>query len=252
MLSGPSVLREYGAPWLPTVLGGWAAFTTLVLLDHMRQSISMAMAHRAGFNEFRQLIRGVLIAVFGDTEQVEAQRAAAWTAHDRLRGVGQDGQAWTANDPELTARVFTILIHHLLDAQERLLGRLTDAERDTYCAEAVRTVGHVFGNESFLPVTHAGLGAQYADFIGHSLTVTPQTHEVFQATRMLEIRGVPMECLVAASCRLVEPEVAEIFGIDRSRPAEFPRLEVGRLTDADLLPVACAARDANPVSRPPS
>jgi uncharacterized protein (DUF2236 family) len=237
-----SVLRQYCAPWLPTVLGGWSAFTTLVLIDHMRQSISMAMARRANFNEFRQLTRGVLVAVFGDTAQVEAQRKGAWEAHSRLRGVDADGREWTANDPELTTRVYTVLIHHLLAAQERQLGQLGESERDDYCADAVRTVGYVFGTMPVLPGTYAGLEAEYASIIANELTVTPQAHEVFEENRALRVKDIPMEELVAATADLLDPEVAAVFGIDRAQVVDLPRLDLTTLTEDDLLPIAALRR----------
>jgi uncharacterized protein (DUF2236 family) len=208
----------------------------------------MALARRANFNEFRQLLRGVLIAIFGDAEQVEAQRQAAWEAHARLRGVGPDGQVWTANDPELTACVFTILVHHLLAAQETLLGTLSDTWRDNYCADAVRTIGYVFGDPPFLPDTYAALSARYADIIADGLTVTPEAHDVFGQSRALQIRNVPMDCLVTASSALLDPRVADIFGIDRRASVEFDRIDLAGLTDADLFPVACLARSS--ISRP--
>jgi hypothetical protein len=77
LVADDSVLRRYTAPWLPMVLGGWSAFTTLLLVDHMRQSISMVMAHRPGFNEFRQLTRGMVIAIFGRPATVSG-RCITW------------------------------------------------------------------------------------------------------------------------------------------------------------------------------
>lgn len=237
-----SILRRYCAPWLPTVLGGWSAFTTLVLIDHMRQSISMAMARRANFNEFRQLTRGMLVAIFGDTEQVEVQRKGAWEAHSRLRGIDADGREWTANDPVLTTRVYTVLIHHLLAAQEMQIGQLSASERDRYCADAVRTVGYVFGTTPALPGTYAALEAEYAGIIANELTVTPQAHEVFEENRGLRVKDVPMEELVAATAGLLDPEVAAVFGIDRAQAVELPRIDLDALTEEDLLPIAIFRR----------
>lgn len=242
LVSDDSILRRYCAPWLPMVLGGWSACTTLVLVDHMRQSISMAMARRPNFNEFRQLTRGMLIAIFGDTEQVEAQRRGAWEAHDRLRGIDADGREWTANDPELTTRVYTVLIRHLLAAQEKLIGPLDESDRDAYCADAVRTVGHVFGTTRALPATFAELSTQYDHIVAKELTITPEALEVFRENRTLSVKGVPMEDLVRATADLLDPEVAEIFGIDRSLPVCFSQIDLATVTQDDLLPLACLSR----------
>ncbi|MFI9383214.1 oxygenase MpaB family protein [Kutzneria sp. NPDC052558] len=242
LVGDDSILRRYCAPWLPAVLGGWSAFTTLVLIDHMRQSISMAMARRANFNEFRQLTRGMLVAIFGDTEQVEAQRKGAWEAHSRLRGVDADGREWTANDPDLTTRVYTVLVWHLLAAQEKQLGPLGESERDEYCADAVRTVGYVFGTPPALPTTYAALAAEYAGIIANELTVTPEAHEVFEENRALRVKDIPMEELVAATADLLDPEVAAVFGIDRTQVVDLPRLDLATLTEEDLLPIAVLRR----------
>ena len=236
-----SVLRRHNAPWLPMVLGSWAAFTTLVLVDHMRQSISMVMARRPNFNEFRQLTRGMVIAIFGDAQQVEEQRLGAWHAHERLRGVDASGREWTANDPDLTGRVYTVLMWHLLAAQEKLIGRLDQSDRDAYCADAVRTVGQVFSNPSVLPTTYDELAADYAAVL-RQLTVTPEALEVFRENRALRVKDVPMEHLVTASAGLLDPEVAAVFGIDQSAVVEFPRVDLAAVTEADLLPLACVSR----------
>jgi uncharacterized protein (DUF2236 family) len=241
LVGDDSVLRRYTAPWLPMVLGGWSAFTTLVLVDHMRQSISMVMAHRPGFNEFRQLTRGMIIAIFGDSAQVEEQRVGAWNAHARLRGVDADGREWTANDPDLTTRVYTVLMWHLLAAQEKLIGQLTESDRDAYCADAVRTVGQVFGSPAVLPATYEQLAAEYATVL-KELTVNPEALAVFQENRALRVKGVPMEDLVTATAGLLDPEVADVFGIDRSAVVAFPRIDLAAVTEDDLLPLACVSR----------
>lgn len=233
-----SVLRRYCAPWLPTTLGGWSAFTTLVLVDHMRRSISMAMEHRPGFNEFRQLTRGVLVAVFGDIEQVEVQRKGAWEAHDRLRGTDEDGREWTANDPDLTTRVYTVLIWHLLAAQELMIGQLNASERDAYCADAVRTVGHVFGTVPALPSSYAALSREYTGIIDDHLTVTSAACRVFRENAALRVKGVAMADLVAATAGLLDPKVAAAFGIDRSAAPTLPRIDLTAVTEEDLLPIA--------------
>jgi uncharacterized protein (DUF2236 family) len=184
----------------------------------------------------------MLVAIFGDTEQVEAQRRGAWEAHSRLRGVDADGREWTANDPELTTRVYTVLVRHLLAAQERHLGPLGESERDDYCADAVRTVGYVFGTTPVLPATYAALSAEYAGIIANELTVTPQAHEVFEESRSLRVKDIPMEELVAATADLLDPEVAAVFGIDRSRAVELPPIDLNALTEEDLLPIAALRR----------
>jgi hypothetical protein len=138
--------------------------------------------------------------------------------------------------------VYTLLMWHLLAAQEKMVGRLDGSGRDAYCADAVRTVGHVFGTTPMLPATHAELRSEYAGIIVKDLTVTPEALEVFRRNRLLRIRGVPMDDLVTASAGLLDPEVAEIFGIDRSLPAVLPRIDLAAATDDDLLPLACLSR----------
>jgi uncharacterized protein (DUF2236 family) len=242
LVGDDSVLRRYCAPWLPMVLGGWSAFTTLVLVDHMRQSITMAMTRRPNFNEFRQLTRGMLIAIFGDTEQVEAQRKGAYEAHARLRGVDATGREWTANDPDLTTRVYTVLMWHLLAAQEKMIGPLDESDRDAYCADAVLTVGHVFGTTPVLPATFAELSTEYEGIIAKELTANAEAVAVFQENRSLRVKDVAMEDLVAATAGLLDPEVAEVFGIDQSAAVEFPRIDLATVTEDDLLPLALLSR----------
>jgi hypothetical protein len=53
---------------------------------------------------------------------------------------------------------------------------------------------------------------------------------------------VPMEDLVTATAGLLDPEVADVFGIDRTAAFEFPRIDLSTVTEEDLLPLACVSR----------
>jgi len=109
------------------------------------------------------------------------------------------------------------------------------------CHQFTDDFGHVFGNPSVLPVTYEQLAAEYATVL-KQLTVNPEALAVFQENRALRVKDVPMEDLVRATAGLLDPEVADVFGIDRSAAVEFPRIDLAAVTEDDLLPLACLSR----------
>jgi uncharacterized protein (DUF2236 family) len=248
---GPgSVLWEMSCRWWPNALGGWQAITTLLQYPPMAETIASAMRRQHTFNEFRQLIWGAAIATFGDTEQVERMRRRAAETHRRLRGVLPEEvdrerfpeRTYRADDPTHMEIVYVLLVHPLLQAQEACHRPLTRAERDVYCAEAARCIGHTFDIEALAPTTFDALDERHREIVATRLQVTPQARETRRQMLQLELNGVPMSALDAVGSWLLAPRAAEAFGITRGDAP--PRVASRPATEHDLLPMAHQAIEA--------
>ena len=86
---------------------------------------------RASLRRMRSTVRAMLWLTFGDDEQMLTAAAGINAIHARVRGAG-----YSAGDPELQRWVHATLLDSIPLAYERLVGPLSDAERDRFCAEA--------------------------------------------------------------------------------------------------------------------
>lgn len=107
--------------------------------DHSRFRGSLA----ASVARFRSTIGAMLAITFGDDEAAIAAAAGINAIHDRVSGHLHDpagafraGERYSAHDPELLRWVHATLLDSMLRVYERLVGPLTAAERDRYCAES--------------------------------------------------------------------------------------------------------------------
>ena len=91
---------------------------------------------RAGLRRMDATIGAMLAIAFGDTEQMIAAAAGINAIHDRVRGPLASGGSYSAHDPELQRWVHATLLESIPLTYELLVGPLTPAERDQYCAEA--------------------------------------------------------------------------------------------------------------------
>jgi uncharacterized protein (DUF2236 family) len=98
----------------------------------------------SGLHRLRSTIGAMLSMTFGDDEEAIAAAAGINTIHDRVSGrlpatAGgfAAGERYSAHDAELLRWVHATLLDSILIAYETLVGPLTAAERDQYCAESV-------------------------------------------------------------------------------------------------------------------
>jgi uncharacterized protein (DUF2236 family) len=77
-----------------------------------------------------------LTMVYGTTEEARGAADQVRAVHDRVTGVA-DGSPYRANDPSLLLWVNATLIDTTLTVYERFVRRLTENERQAFCAESV-------------------------------------------------------------------------------------------------------------------
>jgi uncharacterized protein (DUF2236 family) len=240
-----SVLREMGRFCLPAVQGGLAAVLTLSCYPPMAHAISLALERRPHFSEFRQLVWGVNVSIFGDTAHVEHMRKEAREPHEKLFGALDDRTQWRATEPEVLRTVYIVLTYLLMRSQEKLYRPLSTEEADAYVADAAETVGYTFALEAgSLPRSGGTLAAQYAHIVATKLTPSSQTSPVCRAMLGQELGGMPMEALASMSSWLLPPNVAAWLGIEcGSEPSR--KIVPGHWGSDDLLPMAVQFLEAN-------
>jgi uncharacterized protein (DUF2236 family) len=77
--------------------------------------------------------------------------------HVPVRGTAADGRAYAAHDPRLVVWVQATLVMTSLRLYELVLGRLSDAERESYWQEARIFAGELGATDDALPPTYADL-----------------------------------------------------------------------------------------------
>ena len=160
----------------------WRIHREVVVITSWGRAILLQLAHPAiaagvdghsgfrgsllnGLRRGRSTVRAMLAFTFGDREQMVATAAGINALHDRVRGRGDEstGAAYSAHDPDLQRWVHATLVESVLLSYERLVGPLTRAERDRYCAEQAALVEPLFGMPAgWLPRHSAELDSLHA------------------------------------------------------------------------------------------
>lgn len=140
------------------VIAGWGR---AILLQLAHPAVAAGVDHhsafrgslRASLRRLHSTVAAMLTITFGDAEQMIATAAAINVIHDRVHGrvttpparassCGRAGGGTTADgrysahDPDLQRWVHATLLESIPLTYELLVGPLTAAERDRYCAEA--------------------------------------------------------------------------------------------------------------------
>jgi uncharacterized protein (DUF2236 family) len=137
---------------------------------------------RAGIRRMHATIGAMLAIAFGDTEQMITAAAGINTIHDRVRGPIASGGSYSAHDPELQRWVHATLLESIPLTYELLIGPLTPAERDRYCAEAAIMEPLLGIPSGLLPRDSAALDTYINGMLsGGSLNVTSTSRALARA-----------------------------------------------------------------------
>ena len=140
-------------------------------------------------------VHAMLALTFGDEPARERTLEAIRTIHRRVNGVlpqatgiYPEGTRYSAEDPALVLWVHATLLESVILVYERLVGPLTAAERDEYCAEAFPIAVALNAREDDVPRTWSDLLA-YMDRMSASgaIAVGAQGREL--ATAVLSPSG---------------------------------------------------------------
>lgn len=152
---------------------------------------------RASIRRFQSTVGAMRSLTFGDTEAMIAAAAGINAIHDRVRG-----SAYSAHDPELQRWVHATLVESILISYTELVGPLSVAERDQYCAEAAIMEPLMGMPSGWLPRTAAQLDAYMREMeAGGALVISdtsralaravlypPSWHVAWPAFRAMQLR----------------------------------------------------------------
>ena len=172
------------------LLGGTAA----LLLQVAHPLVAAGVAEHSGFRRdpFGRLMRTLnttLGIVFGTTAQARAGLRRIDRRHVPVRGA-LAGRPYDAHDPALLVWVQVTLVLTSLRLFELVRGRLSDADRETYWAEARMFAGDLGATQEALPSTYGALIAYERYMLAHE--AIPDASAIAVARDVLRpIRLVP-------------------------------------------------------------
>ena len=148
---------------------GWGR---AVLLQFAHPLVAAGVAEHSGFRSsprdkverFGRTLRAMLALTFGTPSEAEGAARAIDAIHGRINGrlaeavgIFPPGTPYSARDPELLRWVQATLVESTLLAYTRLVGPLSPAERDAYCAETAWVGPQLGVPAELLPRTTAQL-----------------------------------------------------------------------------------------------
>lgn len=164
------------------VVAGWGR---AVLLQLAHPSVAAGVHDHSSFRgslgsgvgRLRATVGAMLAITFGTDEQMVAAAAGINAIHDRVRG-----RTYSAHDPDLQRWVHATLLDSIPLTYERLVGPLTTAERDRYCAEAAIMEPLLGMPDGWLPRRSAQLDAYMGEMLASGrLTVTDTSRALARA-----------------------------------------------------------------------
>ena len=223
------------------LLGGTAA----LLLQVAHPLVGAGVAEHSDFRRdpFGRLVRTLnttLAIVFGTMPQARAGLARIDRRHVRVRGATPEGRAYDARDPQLVVWVQATLVLTSLRLYELVMGRLSDAERESYWAEARFFASQLGATAASLPETYADLLRYEREMLAS--TVVPDANAVVVARDILRpLRWMPAPLYwmsEAFTTGLLPPSIRLSFGLSwRTRERLWFRFVIVALRDmVPLLP----------------
>jgi uncharacterized protein (DUF2236 family) len=250
----PSISRRINAERI--VLLGWGR---AILLQLAHPLIAAGVHDHSGFRattwaaatRLYHTVHAMLALTFGTEAERERALGGIRAIHQRVRGhlttgAGRflPGTAYSAEDPDLVLWVHATLLESVPMAYELLVGPLTTAERDAYCAEAAPLAVSLRARRDDVPRTWDSARA-YLDrmYASGDLVVSAQAGELARAVLS------PSSAWIAAPATwtnrivtvgLLPPAIREQYGMRWTRRHQ-------RTFDA-LIPTVRSARRVLPRS----
>ena len=150
---------------------------------------SFRQSARASVARLRSTVGAMLAITFGDCARRDAAVAGIRAIHRRVNGVltadvgpFRAGTPYSAEDPELLLWVHTTLIESIVITYGRLVGPLSAAERDDYCAASSALPVDLGADAAAVPRTWDALVATNQRVIASgTLAVGPETRVLASA-----------------------------------------------------------------------
>jgi uncharacterized protein (DUF2236 family) len=216
ILSRDSVARRMNREAF-LLFGGTAALLLQVAHPRVAAGVSEHSDFRSDpFGRLLRTLNTTLGIVFGSTPAARAALRRIDRRHIPVRGTTPTGASYDARDPGLLLWVQVTLVVTSLRLYELVRGRLTDADRESYWAEA-----RFFAGE--LGATRGGssMPASYADLMGYERYMlaneaVPDANAVAVARALLRPYRLPAAAywpVDAFTAGLLPPSIRLAFGL---------------------------------------
>lgn len=155
-----------------------------LLMQAAHPSVAAGVAQHSTYatDPFGRLLRTLTSSfdlVFGTSEQAAATVRRLNAIHARVRGLREDGRAYSALDPEALLWVHATLVDTALRIYARFVAPLTPAEEQAYHAECAQGAVLLGVPEGFVPATITELRTWMdAQLSSGAVRVTPGAHRI--------------------------------------------------------------------------
>ena len=188
-------------------------------------------------DRLRRTGHAAMMTVYGPRSRAESMIAGVTRLHARVRGVASDGQAFSANDPELLDWVHATACFGFLEAYHAYARPLSAAERDRFYAES-RPVAALYGARS-APASQAELEALF-DRMGGLLRRSDIVFEFLRIMRRFPALPAPLRplqgVLIRSGIELIPAPLRDRIGLGEGRWSLAP-------WQRSLVRRACRAAD---------
>ena len=239
------------------VLLGWGR---AILLQFAHPLVAAGVAEHSSFRQsgataVRRLhltVKAMLALAFGDARRRAGALQGILAIHRRVHGRLPEaagrfsaGTPYTAEDPDLVLWVHATLLESIPLIYERVVGPLTAAERDAYCAETAGVAVDLGARREQVPRDQQAL-AEYLDrmYASGSIAVSNQARELAAA-----VLAAPSTLVAPASwinrvvtIGLLPPHIRQAYGF-RWAPRDdrrLARVTTGLRALRQMLPDAVA------------
>lgn len=161
----------------------------------------------------------VTATAYGATPEVDAALTTVRRAHVPVEGVSERGKEYSAAGPAQASWVHNVLADSFIETYQRFAPTpLTDDDADRFVAEQTALGAKLRSND--LPDTRADLHAWVADH--PALAPTQAMHDAVEFLKdppLPTSARIGYRALYAAAVSTIPERVAEIIGVEASRPA---------------------------------
>jgi uncharacterized protein (DUF2236 family) len=204
------------------------------------------------WDRFQRTVDYMSLLVYGGRDAVRAGRRLR-QLHRRFKGVREDGQHYSALEPEAYAWVHATLIESYVVGHAHFGKRMRPEEIERFYSE-YRGLGRLIGVQNRdLPATWAGFRAYFEDMVSHHLVRTPACDRVLNALHEAPpppIPGpIPLPGPVWTVLRIPAGQALWLGGVGLMAPGLRTRLGIRwrRTDEARFRALGAVSRSLTPV-----
>ena len=185
----------------------------------------------AAFSRLHQTVGAMLALTFGDDGRREEALEAIRVIHRRVHGTlpaacgpFHVGTPYSAEDPPLLLWVHATLIDSIVRIYEQIVGPMSEAERDAYCADSAEVAIALGARADEVPRSWRALQAYMAAQYGSGAIAPCHQARELAAALLAPLRGLaatPLNgTLTLIAAGLLPPDIRRAYGLEWNRRRE--------------------------------